>query len=130
MPKVKLRMVCYENKEGIHSYYYLERSEANRIIGLLKIVNHLDEWTPLSSVCSQLGVNARTMLTTIRSLAMVKRLDIKIDGRLKTVAVYPIIFIKKAQHNNRNNTKRFKYLRPTVYVKRPHKSHSGGHIDM
>jgi len=118
-------MVCYEKDNDIESYYHFERAEANRIIAVLKVIKELDSWTPLSELCNLIGSNARTMLPTIRSLATAKRLDVKMDGKRVTVAKHPIIFIRKDKYNNRNNLRKYRYLRPTVYVKRPHKNDRG-----
>ena len=116
----KLRMVFYEDEEGnALSYLHLEKSEAIRVIAILKILPNLKNWTPTSKIAEMIGAKVPAVLWTIQKLAGAFYIDLKLpDGERKTIAKRPVLLVRKEQHNSRNNLRKQKYLRASVCVKR------------
>lgn len=121
METPKLRIVFYEDerkgKKEVLSYYHLEKSEALRVIKILKILPDLKEWTPASVVAEMIDSRLPATLWTLQKLAGALRVDIKTLDGVKTVASRPVLFVRKRQFNTRNNLNRQKYLRAGVSVK-------------
>ncbi|MCK5707448.1 MAG: hypothetical protein KAI43_07320 [Candidatus Aureabacteria bacterium] len=117
MAAPKLRLVFYEDKKEVKSYFYLERNEGLRVIELLKILPELKQWTPLSKTAEKLNVSPLVLQWTILKLAGAKHIDIKVDDKRKIIAKAPIILIRKEKYNTRNNLSRYKFLRPTIYIR-------------
>jgi hypothetical protein len=113
----KLRLVFYKDKDGIKSYFHLERTESLRVIEILKILPELKEWTPISTIAKMINSRVPATLWAVQKLAGALQLDLKYPDGRKIIAERPILYIRKEQHNTRNNLKKYKYLRPTVYVK-------------
>jgi hypothetical protein len=117
MESPKLRLVFYEDKNGVQSYFHLEKSEGLRVIKILKILPKLKEWTPISKLAKMIDSKTPATLWAVQKLAGAIYLDIKLaDGR-NVVAKKPILLIRKKQFNTRNNLRKQKYLRATVCVK-------------
>jgi len=113
----KLRLVFYEDEKE-KSYFYLERSEAQRVISILKILPQLEGWTPASKIASMINCKLPAVLWTIQKMAGAEKIDVKLpDGRIKVIAKKPVILVHKKQFNTRNNLRRQKYLRATVFVR-------------
>ena len=117
MDKVKLRIVFYEDKKGVQSYFYLERTEGLRVIKILKILPKLKEWTPISKIAKMIDSKTPATLWAVQKLAGALYLDIKLPEGRNVVAKRPILLIRKKQFNTRNNLRKQKYLRATVCVK-------------
>jgi len=118
MSAPKLRLVFYEDEKE-KSYFYLERSEAQRVISILKILPELKDWTPVSKIAERIGSKLPATLWTIQKLAGAEKIDVKLpDGKIKVIASRPVLLVHKKQFNTRNNLKKQKYLRATVYVKK------------
>ncbi len=113
----KLRLVFYLYKEGVQSYFHLEKSEGLRVIKILKILPKLKEWTPISKIAKMIDSKTPATLWAVQKLAGALYLDIKLPNGRKVVAKRPILLIRKKQFNTRNNLKRQKYLRATVCVR-------------
>jgi len=113
----KLRLVFYKDKDGIKSYFHLERTESLRVLEILKILPDLKEWTPISKISKMIGSRVPATLWAIQKLAGALQIDIKLNDRRKVIARRPILYVRKEQHNTRNNLKKYKYLRPTVCVR-------------
>jgi len=114
----KLRLVFHENSKGeVESYFHLEKTEALRVIEILKILPELKEWTPVSTISKMIGSRTPATLWAIQKLAGALRIDVKLIDGHKTIAERPILLVRKKQFNTRNNLKKQKYLRPTVYIK-------------
>lgn len=114
----KLRIVFYEDNEKALSYFHLEKTESLRVLEILKILPNLKEWTPVSAISKMINSKTPSTLWAVQKLAGALRIDIKLQDRVKTLAKKPILLIRKEQYNHRNNLKKFKYLRPTVYIKK------------
>ena len=117
MEKPKLRIVFYEDKQGIQSYFYLERTEGLRVIKILKILPKLKEWTPISKIAKMITSKNPSTSSAILKLAGAQFLDVMLPAGRKVIAKKPILLIQKKQFNTRNNLKKQKYLRATVCVK-------------
>ena len=117
MESPKLRLVFYEDKNGVQSYFYLEKSEGLRVIKLLKILPKLKEWTPISKIAKMIDSKTPATLWAVQKLAGALYLDIKLPNGRNVVAKRPILLIRKKQFNTRNNLRKQKYLRATVCVK-------------
>ena len=117
MEPPKLRLVFYEDKEGVQSYFYLERTESLRVIKILKILPTLVDWTPISKLAKMIESKTPATLWAVQKLAGGMYLDIKLEKGIKILAKKPILLIRKKQFYTRNNFKRQKYLRATVCVK-------------
>lgn len=117
----KLRIVFHEKGSEALSYFYLEKSEALRVIEILKLLPELEEWTPVSAIAKMIDSKVPAALWTIQKLAGALKIDAKTPDGLKTVARSPILYVRKKQFNTRNNLKRQKYLRASVLVKRAEK---------
>jgi hypothetical protein len=117
MEKPKLRIVFYEDKQGIQSYFYLERTEGLRVIKILKILPKLKEWTPISKIAKMINSKNPSTSSAIQKLAGAQYLDVMLPTGRKTIAKRPILLVQKKQFNTRNNLKKQKYLRATVCVK-------------
>ena len=117
MEKPKLRIVFYEDKKGVQSYFYLERTEGLRVINILKILPKLKEWTPISKIAKMITSKNPSTSSAILKLAGAQFLDVMLPAGRKVIAKKPILLIQKKQFNTRNNLKKQKYLRATVCVK-------------
>ena len=113
----KLRLVFYKDKDGIKSYFHLERTESLRVIEILKILPELKEWTPISTIAKMINSRVPATLWAVQKLAGALQIDLKYHDGRKIIAERPILYVRKEQHNTRNNLKKYKYLRPTVYVR-------------
>lgn len=113
----KLRVVYYKDKDGIKSYFHLEKTEGLRVIEILKVLPELKEWTPISKISKMIGSKVPATLWVIQKLAGALFIDIKLNEERKVIAERPVLYVRKEQHNTRNNLKKYKYLRATVYVK-------------
>ncbi len=118
MGKPKLRIVFFEDDEGkAQSYFHLEKSEALRVLSILKILPKLKDWTPASAISKMIDSKLPATLWAIQKLAGALYIDIKLpDGRRRTIAKKPVLLVRKEQHNTRNNLKKQKYLRASVCV--------------
>jgi hypothetical protein len=113
----KLRLVFYEDEKET-SYFYLEKSEAQRVISILKILPEFKDWTPISKIAETIGSKLPATLWTIQKMAGAEKIDIKMpDGVIKVIARKPVLLVHKKQFNTRNNLLRQKYLKATVMVK-------------
>lgn len=56
-------------------------------------------------------------LLVVQKLAGALQIDLKLNEGRKVIAKRPILYVRKEQFNTRNNLRKYKYLRPTVYVK-------------
>jgi hypothetical protein len=119
MANPKLRIVFYEDDEGkALSYFHLEKSEALRVLSILKILPELKDWTPASTISKMIDSKLPATLWAIQKLAGALYIDIKLpDGKRKVIAKRPVLLVRKEQHNSRNNLRRQKYLRASVCVK-------------
>jgi len=117
MEKPKLRIVFYEDKNGVQSYFYLERTEGLRVINILKILPKLKEWTPISKIAKMINSKNPSTSSAIQKLAGAQFLDVMLPAGRKVIARKPILLVQKKQFNTRNNLKRQKYLRATVCVR-------------
>lgn len=118
MATPKLRLFFYEDEKE-KSYFYLERSEAQRVISILKILPEFKDWTPISKIAERIGSKHPATLWTIQKMAGAEKIDVKLpDGRIKVIARRPVLLVHKKQFNTRNNLKRQKYLKATVYIKK------------
>ncbi len=117
MESPKLRIVFYEDKNGVQSYFHLERTESLRVIKILKILPKLKDWTPISKLSKMIDSKTPATLWAVQKLAGALYIDIKLPDNRKVVAKSPILLIRKKQFNTRNNLKKQKYLRATVCVK-------------
>lgn len=117
METPKLRLVFYEDDNGVQSYFYLEKTESLRVIKILKILQELKDWTPISKISKMIDSKTPATLWAIQKLAGALLLDINLPKGRKTLARRPILLIRKKQFNTRNNLKKQKYLRATVCVR-------------
>lgn len=119
METSKLRIIFYEDGNGnALSYFHLEKTEGLRVIEILKILPELKDWTPISKIAEMINSKLPATLWTIQKLAGAEKIDLTLpDGKIKTLARKPVLLVQKKKFNTRNNLKRQKYLRPTVYVK-------------
>jgi len=113
----KLRIVFYEDNEKALSYFHLEITESLRVLEILKILPNLKEWTPISAISKMINSKTPSTLWAVQKLAGALRIDIKLKGEYKIISKRPILLIRKEQYNQRNNLKKYKYLRPTVCIK-------------
>ena len=115
----KLRLVFYQNQAGeVLSYFHLEKTEAARVIKILKILPELKDWTPISTISKMIDSKLPATLWAIQKLAGALRIDLKLpDGKRKTIASWPVLLVRKEQHNTRNNFRKQKYLRACVCVR-------------
>lgn len=115
----KLRLIFYENKKQVISYFHLEKTESARVIQILKLLQtkELKKWTPISTISAKIDSKVPATLWTVQKLAGAKRIDVKMDDKRVTIAKSPVLLLRKEQHNTRNNLRKQKYLKPTVYVK-------------
>ena len=116
-PIPKLRIVFYE-ADGEISYFYLEKSEALRVIKILKLLPEITEWTSLSRVAAAIETDVLVTQWTLLKMAGAKYIDILKDGERTVVAKEPVLLIKKG-HIRPNP--RCKYLRPTIYIRKSKK---------
>lgn len=118
MADAKLRIVYHVEAGKPVSYFYLEKSEALRAIEILKMLPNISGWTPLSDIAERLKVSVLSVQSTILKLSGALYVDILNNGELQTLAERPVLLVRKEKYNTRNNLKKYKYLRPAVYVKR------------
>ncbi len=120
METPKLRLVFYEDENGVQSYFHLEKTESLRVIKILKILPELKEWTPISKISKMIDSKTPATLWAVQKLAGALYMDVKLPDGRKVIARRPILLVQKKQFNTRNNHKKYKYLRPTVCVRCPH----------
>lgn len=128
----KLRIVFYENEqgegngekvgkengEGAQSYFYLEKTEATRMIAILKILPELKEWVSVSDVGEMIGSKTAATLITVLKMAGALRIDIQLPSGAKQVfAKRPVIALKKDPHYIGNISGKKMYLRSRVYIR-------------
>ncbi len=115
----KLRLIFYENKKQVLSYFHIEKTESARVIKILKLLqtSELKKWTPISAISEKIDSKIPATLWTVQKLAGAKRIDVKMNDKRVTIAKSPVLLLRKEQHNTRNNLRKQKYLKPTVYVK-------------
>ena len=115
----KLRIVFYQDQEEkALSYFHLERTESLRVISILKILPKLKDWTPISKIAEMIDSKLPATLWTVQKLAGAEKVDINLpDGKIKVLARRPVLLVRKRKFNTRNNLRKQKYLRATVYVK-------------
>jgi len=116
----KIRIVFYE-ANGEISYFYLEKSEALRVIKILKILPEITDWASLSRVASAIETSVLVAQWTLSKMAGAKYIDILRNGKREVLAREPVFLVKKG-HIRPN--RRCKYLRPAIYIKKPKKLHS------
>ena len=109
----KLRLVFHEDGKVI-SYFHLEKSEALRVIEILKILPEIKEWTPISTLARRINISPLVLQWTILKLAGVKYADLEIDNKRKVIAKAPFILVRK---NHTRKNPRYRFLKPTIYVK-------------
>ncbi len=114
MAAPKLRL-CYH--EELNSFVYLERSEANRVIKILKMLPSLRQWTPAQSIADSIDERLPALLSTLHKLAGAKLIDINNKGKIQAIARHPILLLNKQQFNP--NTDKHSFLRAAVLVKKP-----------
>ncbi len=117
MEKPKLRLVFYEDENGVQSYFHLEKTESLRVIKILKILPELKEWTPISTISKMIDSKTPATLWAVQKLAGTLYIDVKLTDGRQVIARKPILLVQKKQFNTRNNLKKQKYLRSTVYIK-------------
>ncbi len=117
METPKLRLVFYEDDKGVQSYFHLEKSESLRVIKILKILPELKEWTPISKISKMIDSKTPATLWVVQKLAGALYMDVKLPDGRKVIARRPILLVQKKQFNTRNNLRKQKYLKATVYVK-------------
>ncbi len=118
METPKLRLVFYEDEEGVKSYFHLEKTESLRVIKILKILPELKEWTPISTISKIIDSKTPATLWAVQKLAGALYMDVKLPDGRKVIARRPILLVQKKQFNTRNNLRKQKYLRATVFVRR------------
>lgn len=117
MAAPKIRIVYHEEAGKPTSYFYLERSEAIRAVAILKLLPSLAKWTPVSNIARHVKASVLSTQSTILKMSGALYIDILNNATIQTIAERPVILVRKEQYNTRNNLKRYKYLRPTVYVR-------------
>lgn len=117
MEQPKLRIVFYEDETGEKSYFHVERSEAKRVIDILKILPELKEWTSLSEVASLINANNLSTLLTILKLSGAHKIDIFMNDCKKSLARKPVLLIKKESGRNH---RQYRFLKPAIYIKKRH----------
>ena len=115
MPAPKLRIVYYENEQGVQSYIHLEKTEATRVIQLFKILPQLNDWTPAAELAHQMELKPVSLRRTLYKLAGAGKIDLMMDGKRQVIRSYPVLFIKK--NDFVKGTKKNRYLKPAVYLK-------------
>ena len=113
MEAPKLRLVFHENGKGV-SYFHLERTEALRVIEILRILPEIKQWTPISAIARRINISPLVLQWTILKLAGAKYIDLEIDNKRKIIAKAPVILVRK---NHFRKNPRHRYLRPAIYVK-------------
>jgi hypothetical protein len=118
MAAPKLRIVYHEESGKAVSYFHLERGEALRAVAILKMLANVKDWVPVSKVARRVKANAISTQSTILKMSGAEYIDILNNGERQLIAERPVLLVRKEKYNTRNNLKRYKYLRPTTYVKR------------
>jgi hypothetical protein len=118
MSAPKLRIVYHEESGKAVSYFHLERGEALRAVAILKMLANVKDWVPVSKVARRVKANAISTQSTILKMSGAEYIDILTNGERQLIAERPVLLVRKEKYNTRNNLKRYKYLRPTTYVKR------------
>ncbi|OPY88338.1 MAG: hypothetical protein A4E71_00549 [Smithella sp. PtaU1.Bin162] len=117
MEQPKLRIVFYEDETGEKSYFHLEKSEAKRVIDILKILPELKDWTPLSQVASLINASLLPTLLTILKLSGAHKIDIFMNDGKKSLARKPVLLIKKESSRSH---RQYRFLKPAIYIKKRH----------
>lgn len=114
----KLRVVFYDDGEA-RSYVHLERSEAKRVLDILKLLPNLNDWTSAPRIAEAIDARIPAVLWTLRQLAGAERIDVKVDGKTEVLVRRPILLLRKEHSHPRSTKRKLGYLRATVFVKRP-----------
>lgn len=99
-----------------YSYVYLEKSESNRVIKILKLLPSLFDWTPAGIVAKEIGEKLAAVISTLHKLAGAEIVDTTFDGRTQILAKRPFIAINKQKYNKKAGM--VGYLRATIFIKR------------
>lgn len=70
-----------------------------------------------ATLLEMIGSRTAATLWAVQKLTGALYLDINLPDGRKVIAKRPILYVRKEQFNTRNNLRKQKYLRPTVYVR-------------
>jgi DNA-binding transcriptional ArsR family regulator len=115
MAKPKLRLVYDEARQ---SYVFLEKSEASRVIKILKLLPELTGWTPAGKIASMIEERLPAVLSTLHKLAGAESLDLRMEGTTKVLARRPVLLLNKQEFNPSLARGKERYLRAVVYVRK------------
>lgn len=114
----KLRVIFHTDGKRVQSYFYLEKTEASRVIKILKILPELKEWTSVSDVGEMISSKTPATLSVVLKLAGALRIDVKLSDRSrKILAKRPVLALKKEPHYIGNISGKRMYLRSKVFIK-------------
>lgn len=115
----RLRIVYSETNGQPFEYWYLERSESNRVYRLLKLIPRLHDWTPIKRVTKELDVSAASLISTLRALRGALYVDTDSSVGNKIIARSPIVMVLKKSSNLSAQAFKDTFLRAPVYIKKP-----------
>ena len=115
----RLRIVYSETNGEPLEYWYLERSESERIKELLKLIPKLHSWTPLKRITKELNESAATVISSIRALRGALYIDQDKPYGNEIIVHAPILMVLKRSSNLRSKAANQSFLRAPIYIKKP-----------
>jgi len=116
MEEIRLKIV-FREEENEQSYFYLEKSEVDRVLSIFKNANFFIEWTSATTISRMIHSKLPATISTLLKLAGAERIEIEDSGRNTVQKISPVFYIRKDRHNKKANLPRHRYLKAPVLVK-------------
>ena len=115
----KLRLVYASDGKGkVVSFFHVEHAEAERIIKIAKYMSTKKDKLSIYKMCMDLKMNRITLTRTLRAIAGVQWIDMKKEGKYKTL-IGRILNIQKGMFNKKRNLPNVPpYSRPPITIER------------
>ncbi|MCA9401827.1 MAG: hypothetical protein KC713_09380 [Candidatus Omnitrophica bacterium] len=115
----RLRIVYSEINGQPFEYWYLERSESQRINELLKLIPRLHTWTPIKRITKELNVSTAALISSLRALRGALYIDKDSSVGNAIIARFPIVLVLKKSSNLSAIVSTQTFLRAPIYIKKP-----------
>jgi len=115
----RLRIVYSESNGQPLEYWYLERSESNRVHRLLKLIPRLHTWTPLKRIVKELDESTAAVISSIRAVRGALYIEQDKPYGNEIIIRSPILMVLKKSSNLRSKISKQAFLRAPIYIKKP-----------
>lgn len=117
----KLRLVyATDSKGSVVSYIHVEKSEARRILAVLRYMNGKKDKIKVEALAKATKQNYYSLMRTLNRMAAALWADMKKDGKYVKLHNGRLIYMRKSMMNKKRNlNRRLQYLKPTIYILNP-----------